>query len=125
MMYKLMGVVCRKPSSYNRLWRGEQHMTPGQFAVIIIAFVIVSAVITKKCTVILFLGSFFGAIYLYRGNALAQWCVILQTVIAENAWLWLVCGLFGSLIELFNASGGLRIFSQKLKGSAIPSKKRC
>ena len=115
MMYKLMGVVCRKPSSYNRLWRGEQHMTPGQFAVIIIAFVIVSAVITKKCTVILFLGSFFGAIYLYRGNALAQWCVILQTVIAENAWLWLVCGLFGSLIELFNASGGLRIFSQKIE----------
>ena len=87
-------------------------MSTGLIAVIIIAIIIVGAICTRRCAEFLFLGSLLGAIVLYRQDALPEWIAILQRVVADNAWLWLVCGLFGSLIALLQASKGTLGFSK-------------
>ncbi len=81
-------------------------MTNGIIAIIIILIVIVGAVSTRRCTEFLLLGSILGAIVLYGKDFLTKWVQILETVVADNAWLWLVCGLFGSLIAVLKASKG-------------------
>lgn len=87
-------------------------MSTGLIAVIIIAIIIVGAVCTRRCAEFLLLGSLLGAIVLYRQEALSEWIAVLQQVVADNAWLWLVCGLFGSLIALLQASRGTLGFSK-------------
>lgn len=87
-------------------------MSTGLIAILIIAVIIVGAICTRRCVEFLFLGSFLGAIVLFRQNALPEWIAILQRVVADNAWLWLVCGLFGSLIALLQASKGTLGFSR-------------
>lgn len=86
-------------------------MPGGAIALIIISAIIVGAVTTRRCVEFLFLGSFLGAIALFGVNALPEWCGTLVSVTADNAWLWLVCGLFGSLIALLQASKGTFGFS--------------
>lgn len=87
-------------------------MPGGAIALIIIGIIIIGAIYTRRCVEFLLLGSFLGAIALYKGSALPQWCNILVGVVADNAWLWLVCGLFGSLIALLQASKGTFGFSK-------------
>lgn len=86
-------------------------MQDGLFAIIIIAILIVGAITTRRCTEFLFLGSALGCVYLYHGHALSELCHLITQVVADNAWLWLVCGLFGSLIALLQASKGTFGFS--------------
>lgn len=86
-------------------------MSTGLIAVIIVLAVIIAAVMTKRCTECLLAGSAIGALILYKGDFMAEWVTVLQDVVADNAWLWLVCGLFGSLIALFQASKGTFGFS--------------
>ncbi len=86
-------------------------MSDGLFAIIIIAILIVGAIATRRCTEFLLLGSVLGCVYLYHGQALSEWCSLITQVVADNAWLWLVCGLFGSLIALLQASKGTFGFS--------------
>ena len=81
-------------------------MDKGLIAIIILGIVIAGAVKTKRCTEFILLGSLLGSIVLYKGNFLTKWMEILQKSISDNAWLWLVCGLFGSLIALLQASKG-------------------
>lgn len=76
----------------------------GLVAIGIITLVIIGAVTTRHCAEFLFLGSALGAVVLYGKESLTTWCGIMEEVVAENAWLWLVCGLFGSLIALLQAS---------------------
>lgn len=87
-------------------------MANGIIAIIIIVVVIVGAVCTRRCTEFLLLGSVLGAIVLYGKDFLTEWVAILQDVVAENAWLWLVCGLFGSLIAVLKASKGTYGFAK-------------
>lgn len=89
-------------------------MSNGMIAILIILVIIVGAVYTRRCTEFLLLGSVLGAIVLYKQNFLTEWCTILQDVVADNAWLWLVCGLFGSLIAVLQASKGTFGFSKIL-----------
>lgn len=83
-------------------------MSTGLIAVIIILVVIVGAISTKRCTEFLLLGSILGAIALFGANFFPEWVGIVETVIGDpdNVWLWLVCGLFGSLIAVLQASKG-------------------
>ena len=83
-------------------------MSTGIYAIIIIAIIIVGAIATRRCTEFLLLGS----IVLYGVRALPEWILVIQDAVADNAWLWLVCGLFGSLIALFQASHGTFGFSK-------------
>ena len=87
-------------------------MSTGFIAVIIIIIIIVGAVCTRRCVEFLLLGSLLGAAALYGKDALPEWIRIVQGVVADNAWLWLVCGLFGSLIALLQASKGTFGFSR-------------
>ena len=87
-------------------------MPTGLIAIFILIFVIVGAIVTRRCTEFLLLGSFLGAIVLFRTHALTEWIKIIQNVVADNAWLWLIVGLFGSLIALLQASKGTFGFSK-------------
>lgn len=87
-------------------------MSNGMIAIFIILIIIVGAVWTRRCTEFLLLSSLLGAIVLYRKDFLTEWCMILQNSVVDNAWLWLVCGLFGSLIALLQASKGTFGFSK-------------
>ena len=49
--------------------------------------------------------SLLAALVLYGKDFLVQWCTILQEVFADNVWIVLVCGLFGSLIALLQSQG--------------------
>ena len=91
-------------------------MPDGLIALIIILFVVAGAVITKRCIEFLLLGSLAGSVVLYRGSFLGEWIGILQEVVGDpdNVWLWLVCGLFGSLIAVLQAAGGTGGFSRIL-----------
>ena len=81
-------------------------MNTGLTALIIVLLVIAGAIFTKRCTECLLLGSVLGALFLYKQNFMTEWVQILQNVVGENAWLWLVCGLFGSLVAVLTASKG-------------------
>ena len=73
-------------------------MNTGLVAIIIILVVIVGAIATRRCMEFLIGGSIVAALVLYGGDFLTQWCTMLQTTLADNVWIFLVCGLFGSLI---------------------------
>ncbi len=87
-------------------------MSTGIWAILILAVIIAGAITTRRCTEFLLLGSVLGAFVLYGTHGLSEWIAILQGVVGDNAWLWLVCGLFGSLIALLQASKGTFGFSR-------------
>ena len=66
----------------------------------------------QKCEPFLIGGSIAGAVFLYRQNFLPQWVTILENVMSSEAYLILVCGLFGSIIALLTASKGNYGFSK-------------
>lgn len=86
-------------------------MNTGLIAIIIILVVIVGAIVTRRCMEFLIGGSFVAALVLYGGDFLTQWCAMLQSTLADNVWIFLVCGLFGSLIALLQTSKGTFGFS--------------
>lgn len=83
-------------------------MSTGLLAIFIVVIVIVGAITTRRCTEFLFLGSILGAIVLYGASMPMKYVELLEDVVGnpDNVWLWLVCGLFGSLIALLEASKG-------------------
>lgn len=92
--------------------RGEIDMNTGLIAIFIILFIIVGAISTKKCVEFLIAGSLLGAIVMYKGSFITQWCTLIQTALADNVWIIVVCGLFGSLIALLQAAKGSLGFSK-------------
>ena len=86
-------------------------MNTGLIAIIIILVVIVGAIVTRRCMEFLIGGSIVAALVLYGGDFLTQWCAMLQSTLADNVWIFLVCGLFGSLIALLQTSKGTFGFS--------------
>lgn len=87
-------------------------MSNGLIAVILIVTVILLAIVTKRCTECLLAGSLVGCAILYGPSFLTEWVEMLQEAVTNNTWLWLVCGLFGSLVALFQASKGTFGFSK-------------
>ena len=81
-------------------------MSYGLIAVLIVIGIVIGSIATKKCEPFLIGGSLLGAIVLYKGDFLAQWIATLEGVISKEAYLILVCGLFGSIIALLTASKG-------------------
>ena len=86
-------------------------MNTGLIAILIILVVIVGAIITRRCMEFLIGGSIVAAIVMYGGDFLTEWCSLLQTSLTDNVWIFLVCGLFGSLIALLQESKGTFGFS--------------
>lgn len=81
-------------------------MSLGLIAVLIVVLIVIGSIVTKKCEPFLIGGSILGAVILYKGSFLTEWIAILEDVMSNEAYLILVCGLFGSLIALLTASKG-------------------
>lgn len=90
----------------------EKFMNTGLIAIILILIIIVGAVITRRSAEFIIGGSLVAAIIMYGKDFMTQWCVLIQEVFAENVWIVLVCGLFGSLIALLQESKGSFGFSK-------------
>ncbi len=87
-------------------------MSTGFLAVIIILAIIVLAIVTKRCAEVLIAGSLIACLVEFKGDFLVQWCSLVQESLADNVWIVVVCGLFGSLIALLTTSKGSFGFSK-------------
>ena len=87
-------------------------MNLGMIAVFLVIIIVIGSILTRKCEPFLIGGSIAGAVFLYRQNFLPQWVTILENVMSSEAYLILVCGLFGSIIALLTASKGNYGFSK-------------
>ena len=81
-------------------------MSYGLIATLIVLVIVVGAIVTKKCEAFLIAGSMVGALVLWKGAFLTQWVATLEEVMADEAYVILLCGLFGSLVALLTASKG-------------------
>lgn len=87
-------------------------MSLGLVAILITLFIIVGAVVTKRCVEFMIAGSMICAVVLYGTGFLSGWAESLQNMLSENVWVMLVCLLFGGLIGLLTASKGSFGFSR-------------
>lgn len=81
-------------------------MSYGLIATLIVLVIVVGAIVTKKCEAFLIAGSMVGALVLWKGAFLTQWVATLEEVMTDEAYVILICGLFGSLVALLTASKG-------------------
>lgn len=87
-------------------------MNTGLIAIFIILFIIVGAISTKKCVEFLIAGSLLATLVMYKGSFITQWCTLIQNALADNVWIIIICGLFGSLIALLQEAKGSLGFSK-------------
>lgn len=81
-------------------------MSYGLIATLIVLVIVIGAITTKKCEAFLIGGSMVGAMVLWKGGFLTKWVSTLEEVVADEAYVILICGLFGSLVALLTASKG-------------------
>ena len=81
-------------------------MSYGLIATLIVLVIVIGAITTKKCEAFLIAGSMVGALVLWKQNFLSEWISTLEGVISDEAYVILICGLFGSLVALLTASKG-------------------
>lgn len=85
----------------------------GILSLLPVAVVILLVFLTKRTTISLLAGTLVGAVMLYGGGFAKPWVDIIYGVLGSDLWIWLVlvCGFFGSLVALFEASGGIYGFT--------------
>lgn len=81
-------------------------MSYGLIATLIVVAIVVGAITTKKCEAFLIAGSMVGAVVLWKQDFLSKWVSTLEGVMSDEAYVILICGLFGSLVALLTASKG-------------------
>ena len=75
-------------------------MSYGLIAVIIVIGIVIGVIATKKCEP--FLRRFnYRAIFLYKQDFITEWLIHFEGVMSDEAYLILVCGLFGSIMLIF------------------------
>lgn len=84
----------------------------GLVAIFITLFIIIGAVVTRRCVECMIVGSMVAAIFVSGSGFLTTWSDSLQNQLAENVWVMLVCLLFGGLISLLTDSKGSFGFSK-------------
>lgn len=85
----------------------------GILSLLPVAVVIILVFFTRRTTASLLAGTLVGAVLLH-GKAFAKpWLDVIYGVMSSDLWIWLVlvCGFFGSLVALFEASGGILGFT--------------
>lgn len=87
-------------------------MTYGIISILLIVFLIAGAILTKKCEPFLFGATIIGCVILYKAQFLSEFVYLLEGVVSDQTYLICVCGLFGSLIALLQASKGSFGFSR-------------
>ena len=76
--------------------------------------VVIALVLITRCTALsLLAGTVVGAVMLYGAGFAKPWLDVVYGVMGCDLWIWLVlvCGFFGSLVALFEASGGIQGFT--------------
>ena len=91
-------------------------MSYGLIATLIVVAIVVGAITTKKCEAFLIAGSMVGAVVLWKQDFLSKWVSTLEGVMSDEAYVILICGLFGSLVALLTASKGSFGFICKTSG---------
>lgn len=81
-------------------------MSYGLIATLIVLVIVIGTITTKKCEAFLIAGSMAGALVLWKQDFLTQWVATLESVMSAEAYVILICGLFGSLVALLTASKG-------------------
>lgn len=88
-------------------------MDYGILSLLPVAVVIVLVFFTRRTAVSLLAGTLVGAVMLYGAGFFSPWLDVVYGVMRSDLWIWLVlvCGFFGSLVALFEASGGIHGFT--------------
>lgn len=83
-------------------------MQYGILTLVPVAVIIVMAVLTRKSFESLLVGSVVACIIMYGARFLTPWVGMLTSALtdADNEWVILLCGLFGSLIAMLRESRG-------------------
>lgn len=86
----------------------------GIISLVPVLCVIVLVFLTKRTMASLITGSIIGAVILYGKDFFLNWLDAVYAVLSDGTWQWLflVCGLFGCIVGLFEASGGALGFSK-------------
>ena len=84
----------------------------GLVAIFITLFIIIGAVVTRRCVECMIVGSMVAAIFVSGSGFLTTWSDSLQNQLAETVWVMLVCLLFGGLVSLLTDSKGSFGFSK-------------
>lgn len=81
----------------------------GILSLLPVAVVILLVFITRRTAASLLAGSVVGAFMLYGKSFAKPLIDVVYGVMSSDLWIWLVlvCGFFGSLVALFEASGGI------------------
>ena len=85
----------------------------GLLSLLPVAVVIVLVFFTRRTAASLLAGTVVGAVLLYGKNFPKPWLDVVYGVMGSDLWIWLVlvCGFFGSLVALFEKSGGILGFT--------------
>jgi len=86
----------------------------GFISLVPVICVVILVFLTKRTMASLITGSLIGAVILYGGSFFMEWINAIYAVLSNGTWQWLflVCGLFGCCVGLFEASGGAMGFSK-------------
>lgn len=86
----------------------------GILSVVPVIIVIAIAVATKRTIMALVIGGIVGAIIAYGKDFITPWVDALYGGLSDATWQWmaLVCGLFGSLVALLQASKSVYSFTE-------------
>ena len=85
----------------------------GILSLLPVAVVIVLVFFTRRTAVSLLAGTVVGAVLLYGTGFPRPWLDVVYGVMGSDLWIWLVlvCVFFGSLVALFERSGGIQGFT--------------
>ena len=85
----------------------------GILSLLPVAVVIVLVFFTRRTAASLLAGTVVGAVLLYGKGFPRPWLDVVYGVMGSELWIWLVlvCGFFGSLVALFEKSGGILGFT--------------
>ena len=83
----------------------------GALCLIPVACVIVCAIVTKRATESLFIGTFVASIMIAKGDFFWTWLDFLSSEMLDSTYYILMFGLFGAIIKVLEKSGSAQGFS--------------
>ena len=79
-------------------------MDYGILSLLPVAVVIVLVFFTRRTALSLLAGTLLGAVMLHGAGFFSPWLDVVYGVMGSDLWIWLVlvCGFFGSLVEIWS-----------------------
>ena len=86
----------------------------GLLSLLPMAVAITLVLVTKRTATSLLIGTLVGAVLLGGRGFLGRWMEVVYRTLGSELWIWvmLLVGCFGSLVALFEASGGIHGFTK-------------